>query len=217
MRSLHKVAAHEKFVASGEYRYWRGEEALKVREKWTIHELQGGALFYRVDESDEDYSILSEALINPDGQMERFNVQSWNPTLFKADFIFNPDFVQISRRIKVAETEYEEFPLLPNSLVYIKQMIFMGWTIANIKNAGGKSEVFTPQLFADTSSQMQRIKIEEKEEETLLIGQKSILTRKYQIADDVFYWLDIHNIPIQREYQHNGQQFRVMLSNYAHR
>jgi hypothetical protein len=217
MRSLHKVAAHEKFVASGEYRHWQGEEALKVREKWTIHELQGGALFYRIDEEGEDYSILSEALINPDGQMERFNLQSWNPTLFKADFIFNPDFVQISRRVKGEETQYEEFPLLPNSLIYIKQMLFMGWTIANIKKAGGKSEVFTPQLFADTSSQMQRILIKEREEESLSLGQKSILTGKYQIADDVFYWLDNHNVPIQREYQHDGQQYRVTLSNYAHR
>jgi hypothetical protein len=149
--------------------------------------------------------------------MERFNLQSWNPSLFKADFIFNPDFVQISRRVKGEETQYEEFPLLPNSLIYIKQMLFMGRTITNIKKAVGKSEVFTPQLFADTSSQMQRILIKEREEESLTLGQKSILTRKYQIADDVFYWLDTHNIPIQREYQHDGQQYRVMLSNYAHR
>src|SRR5690349_3753961 len=105
MRSLRKVAAHEKFVASAEHRYWQGDEALKVREKWTIHELQGGALFYRVDEEGEDYSIISEALINPDGQMERYNLQSWNPILYKADFIFNPEFVQISRRLKGQESE----------------------------------------------------------------------------------------------------------------
>jgi hypothetical protein len=217
MRSLHKVAAHEKFLASGEYRYWRGEESLKIRDKWTIHDLQGGALFYRLDEEGEGLSIISEALINPDGQMERFNIQSWNPTLFKADYIFNPDDVQISRRVQGKEPEYEEFPLLPDSLIYIKQMLFMGWTIANIEKAGGKPQVFTPQLFADTSSQMQKIVIKAHDEESIMLGQKSILTRKFQIADDVFYWLDVHDIPIQREYQHEGKKYRVTIANYAHR
>jgi hypothetical protein len=217
MRALHKVAAHEKFLASGEYRYWRGEENLKIRDKWTIHELRGEALFYRLDEEGEGLSIISEALINPDGQMERFNIQSWNPTLFKADYIFNPNDVQISRRLQGKEPEYEEFPLLPDSLIYIKQMLFMGWTIANIEKAGGKSQVFTPQLFADTSNQMQKIVIKAQGEESIMLGQKSILTRKFQIADDVFYWLDVHNIPIQREYQHEGTKYRVTIANYAYR
>jgi hypothetical protein len=96
-------------------------------------------------------------------------------------------------------------------------MLFMGWTIANIEKAGGKSQVFTPQLFADTSSQMQKIVIKKAGEESLMLGQKGILTRKFQIADDVFYWLDGHNIPIQREYQHEGIQYRVHIANYAHR
>lgn len=217
MRALHKVAAHEKFYASGEYRYWQGDEALKIREKWTIHELQGGALFYRTDEEGEGLSLISEALINPEGQMERYNLQSWNPTLFKADYIFNESDVQISRKIQGKEADYEEFPLLPNSHIYIKQMLFMGWTISHIQKAGGKAEVFTPQLFADTSSQMQRLVIKERGEENLQIGQKSIPCRKFQIADDVFYWLDAHNIPIQREYQHEGIHFRVQIANYAHR
>jgi hypothetical protein len=217
MRALHKVAAHEKFYASGEYRYWQGNEALKIREKWTIHELQGGALFYRTDEEGEGLSLISEALITPEGQMERYNVQSWNPALFKADYIFNENDVQISRKIQGKEPEYEEFSLIPKSLVYIKQMLFMGWTIKHIQKAGGKAEVFTPQLFADTSSQMQRIVIKERGEENLQTGQKTIPCRKFQIADDVFYWLDVHNIPIQREYQHEGVQFRVQIANYAHR
>lgn len=217
MRALHKVAAHEKFYASGEYHYWQGAEALKIRDKWTIHELQGGALFYRTDEEGDGLSIISESLINPEGQMERYNVQSWNPTLFKADFIFNESDVQISCRVQGQESEYSEFPLLPKSLIYIKQMIFMGWTISHIEKQGTKAEVFAPQLFADTSSQMQRIVMKAHGEESLSIGQKSYQCRKIQIADDVFYWLDSHNIPIRREYWHNGLQYRVDIANYAHR
>ena len=95
-------------------------------------------------------------------------------------------------------------------------MLFMGWTIANIVKAGGKSQVFTPQLFADTSSQMQKIVIKEHGEDSLMIGQKSFSCHKFQIADDVFYWLDTHNIPLQREYQHEGIQYRVTIANYAH-
>ncbi|MEO1288295.1 MAG: hypothetical protein AAFV93_11045, partial [Chloroflexota bacterium] len=81
MRRLHAVSPNEVFVASGDYRTWRDGQPLKISEKFTVHELQGGALLYRVDEDgrDEDgLTILSEALISPDKQFERFNVQSYN-------------------------------------------------------------------------------------------------------------------------------------------
>lgn len=226
MRTLHAVAAHEKFVASGEYRYWRDGQVLAIHEKWSIHELQGGALFYRVDEDgrdDDGLSILSEALINPDGQIERYNVQSFNsknPSSlknFKADYSFFPDLVQIGRRVQGEAREYEEFPLIPDCLIYIKQMLFMGLTISHIQQAGGKSQVFTPQLFADTDSQVQKIIIKAMGEEAIQIGRKTIPSQKFQIADDVFYYLDAHNIPIQREYQHEGVSYLVKVVNYAHR
>lgn len=149
MRSLHPNSPNEIFVASGEYRYWRDDVPLKIVEKWTIHELKGGAFLYRVDENgrDEDgLSILSEALINPERQFERFNVQSYNPKDsdlkdYKADYTFNPDYVQIGRRIQVGEHEYAEFPLMEGVLVYIKQMLFMGLTISQIEAKGGQSQV----------------------------------------------------------------------------
>lgn len=225
MRYLHPISAHELFVASGEYRYWRDDSLLKVVEKWTIHELRGGAFLYRVDEDgrDEDgLSILSEALINPERQFERFNVQSFNPKDaelkdFKADYAFNPDYVQIGCRIQGGEHEYAEFPLMEGALVYIKQTLYMGLTISQILAKGGNSQVFAPQLLASGDSQLQKIIVKELDIESVEIGQRKIEARKFQIADDVFYWLDEHHIPIMRQYNYDGATYVGKVANYAHR
>jgi len=225
MRTLHTVAAHEQFVASGEYRYFRDEQPMKVIEKWTIHELQGGAQLVRVDEDgreEDGLTILSEALVSPDEKIERYNVQSFNsrdPELknFKADYVFEEDVVQIGRTIQGQEREYTEFPLVVDCLLYIKQTLFMGRTIRQIQANGGKSQVFTPQLTSMDDSYLQKIVVEERGTEELTISRRSVQAVKFQIADDVFYWLDEHNIPVQRTYTHNGATYRAILSNYAHR
>lgn len=225
MRYLHPISANEIFVASGEYRYWRDDSPLKVIEKWTIHELRGGAFLYRVDEDgrDEDgLTILSEALINPEKQFERFNVRSFNPKDselkdYKADYTFNPDYVQIGRKIQGEEHEYAEFPLIDAVLIYIKQTLYMGLTISQIEAEGGKSQVFAPQLLFSDESQLQKIIVKELDKETIEIGQRKIETRKFQIADDVFYWLDEHNIPMMRQYRYNGASYLGKVVNYAHR
>lgn len=225
MRYLHSIAAHEIFLASGEYRYWRDDAALKIVEKWTIHELRGGAFLYRVDEDgrDEDgLSILSEALISPDFQIERFNVQSFNPRDaelkdFKADYSFNPEYVQIGRRIQGNEHQYAEFPLMAGTLIYIKQTLFMGQLIRQIQAKGGRSQVFAPQLLASDDSQLQKIIVKEQETESIEIAQRKIESRKFQIADDVFYWLDDHYIPMMRQYSHDGATYIGKVANYAHR
>jgi hypothetical protein len=225
MRTLHTVAAHEKFVASGEYRYFRDEQPMKVVEKWTIHELQGGARLIRVDEDgrDEDgLTILSEALVSPEGEIERYNVQSFNshdPQVknFKADYIFEKDLVQIGRSLQGQEREYIEFPLVVDCLLYIKQTLFMGSTIRQILAKGGKSQVFTPQLTSVDDSHLLKMIVEERGTEVVNISRKDVQAAKFQIADDVFYWLDNRNIPVQRTYTHDGQTYRAVLSNYAHR
>jgi hypothetical protein len=225
MRYLHPVALHEMFVASGEYRYFRDGAPLAISEKWTIHELPGGATFYRVDEDGRDadgLSILSEALVSPDGQFERYNVQSFNAKdsaiqLFKADYSFNEGYVQIGRKVQGQEREYIEFPLLMECAIYIKQTLYMGLTIRDVLAFGGKAEVFAPQLLSPGENGMQRIIVKAHSQETVEVGRKSIEAQKYQIADDVFYWLDNHLIPVKRSYSHHDYQYVVQLSNYAHR
>jgi len=225
MRRLHMVSPNEVFVASGDYRTWRDGEQLKVSEKFTIHELQGEAFLYRVDEDgrDEDgLTILSEALINPELQFERFNVQSYNPKddvlkNFKADYTFNPDYVQIGRQVQGDDREYDEFDLIDGCEVYIKQTLYMGLTIHNILADSGKSHVFAPQLLSVDENVLQKIIVKELDTEPLKIGQRTIETRKFQIADDVFYWLDKHHVPVQRQYTHDGAEYLVKVTNYAHR
>ncbi|MGB7341722.1 MAG: hypothetical protein WBC91_22685 [Phototrophicaceae bacterium] len=225
MRNLHVVAPNEVFVASGTYRYWRDNVELGISEQFTIHELQGGAFLYRVDEDgrDEDgLTILSEALISPDYQFDRFNVQSYNAKdqllkTFKADYTFNPNYVQIGRQMQGADREYDEFELLHDSQIYIKQTLYMGLTIRNIMDVDGSSQVFAPQLLSVDDNLLQKIIVKHMDTEALIIGKRTIETRKFQIADDVFYWLDQHDIPLQRQYTHNGAQYLVKVTNYAHR
>lgn len=226
MRYLHHVAAHEAFVASGEYRYVRGETPLAVKEQWTIHELAGGARLLRVDEDgrDEDgLSILSEALVSPQGRIERFNVQSFNSRdpqikLFKADYSFYEDYVQIGRTVQGQEREYIEFPLIENCLLYIKQSLYMGYTIRDIlARDKQRAHVFTPPLLSGQEDHLQKLEVRAHDTETVMVGNKPVDANKYQLADDVFYWLDAHHIPVQREYRHAGALYRMSLHNYAHR
>lgn len=184
-----------------------------------------GAFLFRVDEDgrDEDgLTILSEALISPEQQFERFNVQSYNPKdselkNFKADYTFNPDYVQIGRQIQGEDREYEEFNLIEGAQVYIKQSLYMGLTLLNILASEGKAHVFAPQLLSVEQNLLQKIIVEERDIESLKIGNRTIDARKFQIADDVFYWLDNHNVPVQRQYSHDGATYLVKVTNYAHR
>lgn len=225
MRTLHPVAAHETFVARGVYKTCRADETLPIAEAWSIHELQGGALMYRVDEDARELdglTILSEALVDPDGKLERFNVQSFNTAdpsirLLKADYSFEPDYVQIGRKHAGEDHQYSEFPLIEKAGIYIKQTIFMGQTIRHVMRHGGKCNMFAPQLVDGEDSQLQRIQAVSLGTQALTVGRKTIEATRYQIADDVYYWLDDHDIPVQRTYTHNDVIYTVKLADYAHR
>lgn len=225
MRNLHAVAVHEKFVASGVYRYTRDGVPLGVREAFTIHEFDGDALFYRVDEDgrDEDgLTILSEALVNPEQRYERFNVQSFNskdPVLkpFKADYTFQDDYVQIARSVAGQDREYEEFVLKVECVMYLRQTVFMGRTIREIERRENKAQVFRPALLSTEENVLQKIIVQSVGYETIEAGRRAIEAEKFQIADDVFYYLDEHDIPVKREYWHDGAHYEVFITDYAYR
>jgi hypothetical protein len=225
MRYLHPIAAHEIFIAQGRYRYYKGDELLPIDEQWTIHELKGGARLVRVDEDarhQDGLTVMSEALYNDDGQLERFNLVSDNPQdpqtqQLKADYTFMHNYVQIGRRIAKGEHEYEERQLLENTQVYIRQTIFMGFLIKKILANAGKSHVFAPQIVSDTPSEMLRIQVQAVQRELLTLGRRTIPTTCYQLADDIFYWLDDHDIVIKRQYTHADEIYSVWVSDYAYR
>lgn len=225
MRQLHKVSPHETFIASGAYRYWCDDTELAVIEQFTIHQLDQRVWLYRVDEdgrAEDGLSILSEGLVNEQRQFERFNVQSHSTTdetiqRFKADYSFYADYVQIGQIIDKQAHEYREFSLIDHCQTYIKQTVYMGLLIHHIHQQGGSAHVFVPPLIASDQTQLQKIVVVERESQVLEIGRKQIHTRQFQIADDVFYWLDEHLIPIRRTYIHDGHHYRAQIYNYAHR
>lgn len=225
MRRLHPVGIKERFVAQGEYRYKRADGWLGISERWSIHEVGAGGLLYRVDEDgreEDGLSILSEALISPAGQFERFNVQSFSSKdpeikLFKADYSFEPGNVLIGRKLPGQDRAYEDFPLMVDCVIYIKQTVYMGLTIAHVVANNNKAHVFAPQLLSIQDAQMQKIITRDLGTETLQVGKLEIEARKFQIADDVFYWIDQHGIPLRREYTYDDASYTVTLHNYAHR
>lgn len=225
MRYLHPIAPHETFVAQGRYRYFEDDNLLPIDEQWTIHELKGGALLVRVDEDarrQDGLSVMTEALYNEQHQLERFNVVSDNPQdaavdHFKADYAFMRDYVQVGRRIAHASHDYQEYKRLPDALIYIRQTIFLGYLIRDILQQGGKSHVFAPQIFSYEACEMLRLQVVRHDEQTIMLGQRAVQTTRYQIADDMFYWVDTNHIVIQRQYHHDGKTYRVSVSDYAHR
>ena len=43
MRHLHVVQAHERFLSSGRYRFFKDGGDLRTSESWTLHELGDGS------------------------------------------------------------------------------------------------------------------------------------------------------------------------------
>ena len=81
MRYLHPVQAHERFLASGRYRFFKDGERLRKTESWTIHSHPDGETFVRVDmdaREAEGKSILAEALLNSSDSLVRFDIRYEN-------------------------------------------------------------------------------------------------------------------------------------------
>ena len=111
MRRLHVVGQHEKFVASGVYKVYAGDEPTGLIESWSIHEVGASAQFIRVDVDGRDFdgcSKLMEALLNPDGRFERVDEQLYGaqaPDPVKTSYTFFDDRVEILRLEKNDQSE----------------------------------------------------------------------------------------------------------------
>lgn len=130
MRYLHPVAASERFIAKGVYRFYDNGTLLPGREyseSWTRHAVAGGGILTRIDQERRERTTLMEILFNEVGTLERLHVREWtkgtqkvgrlekfmqNPPLryrtLRADYIFFPDYAQISRRLDDNETITQE-------------------------------------------------------------------------------------------------------------
>lgn len=130
MRYLHPVAASERFIAKGVYRFYERGALLPSREyieSWTRHAVAGGGILTRIDQERRNRTTLMEVLADENSTLERLHVREWtkgtqevgrfeqfmkNPPIryqtLRADYIFFPNYAQMSRRLDDNETITQE-------------------------------------------------------------------------------------------------------------
>jgi hypothetical protein len=143
MRQIHPVGFHEKFVASGVYRYYEHGNPRDIHEYWTIHELPDGGQLIRVDFAE----LLIEAWVSPiqeGGRVERVDLHfSRNPSgqvkeQGKASFVFESDRVQLGYTMENKARQFEEFSLPSDYVVSVfSSSLFLGLELANLAKAKG--------------------------------------------------------------------------------
>ncbi len=230
MRYLHPVQGHEKFIASGVYKFFKESEELQKTEEWTIHEHPDGEHFIRVDadyRKSEGKSILLEALQTTGNDIVRFDVRYENDNFeggikkLRATFSLDNDVMQIGYEMNGAERKYREIELPKFTLIDIPLLIFRGRTTFELARYGDKSvPMFVPmfdfaQLFPGVV-QMSQSQVEHVNDETIAIGKLNFDTKRYRYPDKAMsYWVDDHHVVIKRINAFKQQEFVVQISNYA--
>lgn len=230
MRYLHPVQSHEKFVASGIYKFFKEGEELRKTEEWTIHAHPDGEHFIRVDADsrfEDGKSILLEALQNVEGEIVRVDVNYHNPTFeggiktLRATFSVDGDTINVGYEMNGAERKYEEIPLPRFTLIDLPFSVFRGKIARLLALYGDKpTPVFVPmlefsQLFPGVVQNVQS-QVEFVTDEPITIGQHVFETKRYRYPDKaISYWVDRNDIVIKRVNSFKQQEFVMQISNYA--
>lgn len=232
MRYLHPVQRHEKFAASGRYRFFRNGQELRKTEAWAIHVHPDGETFIRVDVDsrlEDGKSILMEALQNTENELVRFDIH-YDSARFeggiktlRATYSMAEGRMQIGYAMNEANREYLEINLPASTLIDIPLLVLRGRTIAAMACYGGKAvSVFVPmfehaQLFPGVVRSVES-QVEYVSDDLVSIGKLQIETRRYRYADRAAsYWIDRRGVVIKRVNAFKQQEFAVLISNYAHR
>ncbi len=230
MRYLHPVQAHETFVASGRYHFYKDGQELDKTESWVIHEHPDGGRMTRVDvdaRRGEGKSILVEALENCDGGLERLDIRYENAQFeggirdLRASYQLDETLLQVGFNLNRAERQYMETDLPIDVLVDIPLLIFRGRTIQAMSQDGGQARhIFVPmyehaQLFPGTLK-LVNPSVDYAGEDTLALGKRQLLVMRYRYRDQaVAYWIDRHGVVIKRVNAFKRQEIVVKISNYA--
>ena len=230
MRYLHPVQAHERFVASGCYRFRKDGQALPKTESWTIHRHPDGEIFFRADldaQAEEGKSILLEALSRVDGELARLDIRYENGAFaggikqLRATYQFWDEGLQVGFSLNGAERQYIEMALPPNTLIDVPLLIFRGRAIEKLASlAGARLSLFVPmfehvQLFPG-SLQTVGSPVEWAGEAKLTVGAREVKTRRYRYRDRAAaYWIDRHGVVIKRVSAYKQREMVVQISNYA--
>ncbi len=229
MRYLHPVQAHEKFVASGRYRFFGDGQELDKSESWVIHEHADGGRLTRVDVDSrrtEGKSILAEAL-HSGGELLRLNIR-YESTQFeggvkelRASYQVSGSEIQVGYNMNGAERDYIEMKLPPATLIDIPLLVFRGAAIkALAERTDGARAIFVP-LYEHAQLFPGRIKLIESAvafagEETVGLGNRQLHVRRFQYRNAArTYWIDESDIIIRRSNAYQQREFIVAISNYA--
>ena len=230
MRYLHPVQAHERFVASGRYDFYKDGERLDKSETWTIHAHPDGERFLRVDADsrrEEGRSILLEALLDTGGEIARLDLRYENDSFMggvkhlRATYQVNGGCLQVGYKLNGADREYRELALPPGAVIDVPLLPFRGRTIARLAGLGdAPTWLFAPafdyaQLLPGALRQVTSPALPAGTE-TLLLGKRAINTRRFRYIDRAAaYWLDENDIIIRRVNEYRQRELVAQLTNYA--
>ena len=141
MRYLHPIQAHERFLASGCYRFAKDGRMLAKTESWTTHGHPDGEKFVRVDmdaRREEGKSILAEALLDLGGALVRFDIRYENDQFeggikqLRATYHRTDERLQIGYSVNGGERKYIEVDLPADALIDLPLLVFRGSTIKTL-------------------------------------------------------------------------------------
>ena len=231
MRLLHPVQAHERFRASGRYRFFKNGDELDKHESWTMHQLGDQSRFIRVDHdarAGEGKSILAELLVGADDRLLRFDIRYENSQFdggiktLQATYQFADDTLQVGYNLNGAERRYLERELTIGALVDLPLLIARGAVLRALSavGEGAAMPVFVPmfehaQLFPG-ALRLVRSPVEFLGEAPLLVAGKGRVTRRFRYLDKALsYWVDKHGVVVKRINAFRTDEFLVTISDYA--
>lgn len=225
MRVLHPIAMQERFIASGTYYTYRLEEdsvqEMGTREHFTLHELQGGAHLLRVDVDGREAkrpSILAEALLSPDGIVERHTAQRQpylpaDGPVSQIDVIREGDSVSITRREGQGERQRYEIPLPEGTAILPASNVGYGFALRRLR--AGATQVFSPLRPLRQGEVFFAAQILATQDETVILGEKHHATQRVTLLEgdeEQTLWVDAHGIVLQRL----SEEAQIQIHDYAH-
>lgn len=219
MRRLHVVGKHEKFVASGMYWIYAGDEPTGLVEHWSIHEV-GGAQFIRVDVDGRDFdgsSTLMEALRTPDGQFERVDVYFYEASRsqpVKVSYTFFEEHIEIVRPMNSGVCD-ESIEMPRNYGVWMNSSIMQGFTVAQAARHNHPVPLFRSMIEDGelTYSTTAVLHLTPLGDEQIQVAGREINVTGYSWNENAAMWLDQHQILVKS----TAPSTQMLLAQYARR
>lgn len=224
MRTIHPVAAHEKFVASGTYLFYQNDTLLDQREQWSIHELPDGSQFVRVDHEFRlgaaPVYTLTETLLTADGKVERCEIHEFRQNIgnlekTRVNFAVYQGYLQRSHRIDQQPATLEEIALPQQTIIFPAPLVFWGMAIRAV-HAAAQHQAAVHWLSGKHSDDERQIWCTQQIGiEPLSLSSKDYHATRYQVEwksqlSQISCWLDGHDILLLKDNE-------TKLTQYARR